>query len=186
MPTTQKPGSTAVKAIDARTLETWLAAGEAVLVDVRDAGMHAAERIPGARSVPLATLDPGRLPVAPGQRLVLQCEIGVASAQAARRLAEAGRDDVYNLGGGIATWKQAGLPVESDPGAPLPVIRQVQIVAGTLVVAGTVLGAIVSPWFLVLSGFVGAGLVFAGATGACGMAALLLRLPYNRRGAARA
>jgi hypothetical protein len=60
----------------------------------------------------------------------------------------------------------------------------VQIVAGTLVVLGTVLGATVSPWFLLLSGLVGAGLVFAGSTGFCGMAALLLRLPYNRRRAA--
>jgi rhodanese-related sulfurtransferase len=170
-----------VKAVDPKTLNAWLAAGEAVLVDVRDAGMHAAERIPGARSIPLATLDPGGLTVGPGQRLVFHCEIGAASANAARRAGEVGRDNVYNLEGGIAAWKQAGLPVESDPGAPLPVNRQVQIAAGSLVLVGTVLGMTVSPRFLLLSGIVGAGLLFAGATGTCGMAALLLKLPYNRR-----
>jgi rhodanese-related sulfurtransferase len=178
MPRTQ---NATVKAVDPKTLNAWLAAGDAVLVDVRDAGMHAAERIPGARSIPLAALDPAGLAVPPGQRLVFHCEIGAASAQAARRAGEAGRDNAYNLEGGIAAWKQAGLPVESDPGAPLPVIRQVQIAAGSLVVLGTVLGVTLSPWFLVLSGIVGAGLVFAGATGTCGMAALLLKLPYNRR-----
>jgi rhodanese-related sulfurtransferase len=176
-----KSQNATVKTVDPKTLNTWLAAGEAILVDVRDAGMHAAERIPGARSIPLAALDPAGLAVPPGQRLVFHCEIGAASAQAARRAGEAGRDNAYNLEGGIAAWKQAGLPVESDPGAPLPVIRQVQIAAGSLVVLGTVLGVTLSPWFLVLSGIVGAGLVFAGATGTCGMAALLLKLPYNRR-----
>jgi rhodanese-related sulfurtransferase len=170
-----------VKSVDPNTLQAWLRAGEAVLVDVRDAGMHAAERIPGARSVPLSNLDAAGLPGGPGQRLVFHCEIGVASAKAARRALETGRDGVYNLEGGIAAWKQAGLPIESDPGAPLPIIRQVQIAAGSLVVLGTVLGVTVSPWFLLLSGVVGAGLVFAGATGTCGMAALLLKLPHNRR-----
>jgi hypothetical protein len=32
-----------------------------------------------------------------------------------------------------------------------------------------------------LSGFVGAGLVFAGVTGFCGMARLLALMPWNRR-----
>lgn len=178
MATTQ---AAAVKTVDPRTLKSWLAAGDAVLVDVREPGMHAAERIAEARSVPLGTLDPARLPAAPGQRVVFHCEIGVASATAARRAMEAGRADVYNLAGGISAWKDAGLPVERDRNAPLPIIRQVQIVAGSLVVVGTVLGAAVSPWFLLLSGFVGAGLVFAGATGFCGMAAVLLKLPHNRR-----
>jgi len=47
-------------------------------------------------------------------------------------------------------------------------------------VLGVLLGVLVSPWFLILSGFVGCGLVFAGATGWCGMALLLARLPWNR------
>ena len=170
----------AVKAVDAKTLQGWLASGSAVLIDVRARGMHGAERIPGARSIPADTLDPGRIPGEANQRVVFHCEIGVASAKAARRVADTGRDEVYNLDGGIQKWKQAGLPVECDPHAPLPVIRQVQIVAGSLVVLGTVLGVALSPWFFALSAFVGAGLVFAGVTGTCGMAACLLKLPYNR------
>jgi F0F1-type ATP synthase assembly protein I len=59
-------------------------------------------------------------------------------------------------------------------------MRQVQIVAGTLVVTGTLLGAFVSPWFLILSGFVGSGLVFAGVSNTCALAMLLAKLPYNQ------
>ncbi|MFC6841098.1 YgaP family membrane protein [Xanthomonas theicola] len=65
---------------------------------------------------------------------------------------------------------------------PLERQRQVQIAAGTLAVLGTVLGAGVSPWFLLLSGFVGAGLVFAGVTGFCGLAHVLMRMPWNYPG----
>ena len=60
-------------------------------------------------------------------------------------------------------------------------MRQVQIVAGSLVLTGVVLGALVSPGFYALSGFVGAGLLFAGASGFCGMARLLAFMPWNRR-----
>ena len=61
-------------------------------------------------------------------------------------------------------------------------MRQVQIVAGSLVLLGVVLGTTVSPLFLLLSGFVGAGLVFAGLSGWCGMAQLLALAPWNRVG----
>jgi hypothetical protein len=44
-----------------------------------------------------------------------------------------------------------------------------------------VLGYSVSSGFFLLSGFVGAGLLFAGVTGFCGMARLLKVMPWNRR-----
>jgi rhodanese-related sulfurtransferase len=89
--------------------------------------------------------------------------------------------EAYVLEGGIDAWIAAGLPTEHDRKAPLEIMRQVQIVAGMLVLAGVALGATVSPGFLLLSGFVGAGLTFAGATGFCGMARLLALAPWNRR-----
>ncbi len=66
-------------------------------------------------------------------------------------------------------------------------MRQVQIVAGVWY-CGILLGAFLAPGFYVLSGFVGAGLMFAGITGFCGMAQLLALMPWNReprRGAMR-
>jgi hypothetical protein len=49
------------------------------------------------------------------------------------------------------------------------------------VLLGVVLGATVAPGFYALSGFVGAGLLFAGVSGFCGMARLLAVMPWNRR-----
>jgi hypothetical protein len=55
----------------------------------------------------------------------------------------------------------------------------VRIAAGSLVVLGVGL-SVVSPWFVLLAGFVGAGLVFAGITNTCGMGMLLAKMPWNR------
>ena len=60
-------------------------------------------------------------------------------------------------------------------------MRQVQITAGGLVLMGVLLGTFVAPGFFSLSAFVGAGLMFAGMTGWCGMANLLRVMPWNRR-----
>jgi hypothetical protein len=62
----------------------------------------------------------------------------------------------------------------------LPVDRQVQLIAGLMVVTGVALGMLVNPWFLVIAAFFGAGLTFAGATGTCGMALVLMKMPWNR------
>ncbi len=166
----------AIKEIDSKTLKAWLEAGECELLDVREPGEHAREKIPGARLVPLGTLDPQALA---GRRVVLHCASGARSARGAARLADAGVD-VAHLSGGIAAWRRDGLPVAEDRSAPIPIQRQVQIVAGTLALAGTLLGAFVDPHFYIVPGAVGAGLAFAGLSGTCMMASLLARLPYNR------
>jgi hypothetical protein len=60
-------------------------------------------------------------------------------------------------------------------------MREVQIAAGSLVLAGVLLGALAAPAFYGIADFVGAGLVFVGVSGFCGMAELLARMPWNRR-----
>jgi hypothetical protein len=58
--------------------------------------------------------------------------------------------------------------------------RQVQITAGLMILAGVVLGFLVAPGWFGLSAFVGAGLTFAGLSGTCAMARLLMLAPWNR------
>ena len=58
--------------------------------------------------------------------------------------------------------------------------RQVRIAAGLLVLIGLLFAHFVNHWFIGLSAFVGAGLVFAGITDFCGMGLLLAKLPWNQ------
>lgn len=154
----------------------------ALLVDIRETDEHARERIEGASCIPLARLaDASPLSAGANGIVLFHCRSGMRTqANAASLQAAAAGSAAYVLEGGIEAWKQAGLPVARDPGAPLEIMRQVQIAAGSLVLLGIVLAATVSPWFALLSGFVGAGLVFAGVSGFCGMALLLARMPWNR------
>jgi rhodanese-related sulfurtransferase len=167
--------------VDAKTLKTWLDRGNVLLVDVREPAEHAGERIPGSILVPLSKFDPAQIPTAPDKKLVLYCRSGNRSGQAAQKLFAAGFTDVTHLRYGIGDWKEQGLTTIVNKNAPISLMRQVQIVAGSLVFAGTLLGAFVSPSFLILSGFVGAGLIFAGVTDTCAMATLLAKLPYNQK-----
>ena len=81
---------------------------------------------------------------------------------------------------GLPSWRQAGLPLRTLKNAPLPLMRQVQIAAGSLVLLGLILSNVVAPAWILLSWFVGAGLVVAGVSGFCGMARLLALMPWNQ------
>jgi len=163
----------------------WLQRSQVVLVDVREPFEHASEYIEGARHVPLGEVDPIELTSSHhGERLVFYCRSGARSGKALERceaeLKEAGIE-AFHLKGGIEAWKAAGKPTIRGAVAPrLDIMRQVQIAAGSLVAFGVILAVVASPWFLVVPGFVGCGLVFAGVSGWCGMAKLLAAMPWNR------
>lgn len=187
MPTTTtlrtRPTETqGVLEVDAKDLAAALEGEDVVVIDVREPGEYASGRIPGARLVPKGWLGPDDLPADGQATAVLYCRSSKRSGEAAERLAcEPGVARVVHLKGGLQAWEDAGLPMEADEDAPLDIIRQVQIAAGSLVLTGVLLGWLVSPWFYLLSAFIGGGLVFAGVTGTCGLALLLQRMPWNRR-----
>jgi rhodanese-related sulfurtransferase len=151
----------------------------AVLVDIREPDEHAREHIPGARNLPIAKL--AEIRTGKADTVIFHCRSGARTASNSQRLASAAGCEAYILDGGIDAWRKAGLPVAADPRQPIEIMRQVQITAGGLVLLGAVLGTWLSPAFYGLSAFVGAGLVFAGISGWCGMAKLLALMPWNRQ-----
>ncbi|MBD2666297.1 rhodanese-like domain protein [Richelia sinica FACHB-800] len=174
-------GLKTLQTIDAQTLKQLLEQDIVTLIDVREPGEYAGEHIPGARLVSLSQFDPHKVPQDEDTTVVLYCRSGNRSKMAAQKLFDAGFNAVTHLDSGLGAWKAAGYATKINRNAPISLMRQVQIVAGSLVFTGTVLGAFVSPWFLILSGFVGAGLMFAGITDTCMLAMLLAKLPYNQR-----
>lgn len=173
---------TALKPISAAELKRKLDAGEAILIDVRESDEHAREHIIGARLAPLSAIDAHDFDRDRDKAAVFHCRSGMRTQANAAKLLAQGFREAYCLDGGIEAWKAAGLPVHANRKAPLEIMRQVQIAAGLLVLAGVVLGWFVAPAFYALAAFVGAGLTFAGLTGWCGMAMLLRAMPWNRAG----
>ncbi|WP_372918499.1 rhodanese family protein [Sandarakinorhabdus sp.] len=160
-----------------------VAAGHAALVDVREADEFASRHIPGALSLPLSLPDTGPLACGMNSSVIFTCQTGRrTSASSGRLLARVPGGSAWMLEGGVDAWARAGLPIAGREAAiPLPIMRQVQIAAGLLVLAGVMLSIFVAPPWIALAGFVGAGLSFAGITGWCGMAQLLAVMPWNRR-----
>lgn len=167
--------------IDSATLKNLVDKDEVILVDVREPGEHKGEKIIGSIRVSLSNFNINKIPIVEGKKLVLHCQTGNRSAEAAQKLFSGGYSEVTHLEGGINAWKASGYPTKIDRNAPISIMRQVQIVAGSLVLSGVLLGNFVHPRFYILSGFVGGGLMFAGITNTCAMAKLLAKLPYNQQ-----
>lgn len=154
--------------------------GRAVIVDIREPDEFARRHVKGALSRPLSSFETAHLKIDPGKEVVFTCRSGMRTAANCDRLASSVDGVAFVLEGGVDGWAADGLPVEEDRKAPLEIMRQVQIAAGSLVLAGVILGFAVNPAFYALAALIGAGLTFAGVTGFCGMARLLSIMPWNR------
>lgn len=173
-----------VRTIPAKELYERIKGGEPVeLIDVRTPVEFREIHAEGARLVPLDRLDPKAVMAerngAAGETLYVICRSGSRAKQACEKFLSAGYDNVVSVEGGTLAWEQAGLPVKRGKKA-ISLERQVRIAAGLLVLLGAALGFFIHPYFVGLSAFVGAGLVFAGVTDTCGMAMLLARMPWNQ------
>lgn len=134
------------------------------------------------RNIPLDTLDPKKVMSSRSgtddQTLYLICRSGNRSGKACAQFIEAGFENIVNVAGGTLAWDGAGLPVVRGKPA-MSLERQVRIAAGFLVLLGAAL-SLINVWFALLSGFIGAGLMFSGITDTCGMGMVLARMPWNR------
>jgi hypothetical protein len=64
---------------------------------------------------------------------------------------------ITDLQGGLPSWQQAGLSVRRLANAPLPLKRQVQIAAGSLLLLGLILSNLVAPAWILLTWSVATG-----------------------------
>lgn len=164
-----------MKTVTPRDLAERLGSDPLDLIDVRTPAEYREVHVTGARSVPLDQLSD--TPFEPTPIYVL-CKSGQRATKAAKCLETLEGVEPIVVEGGTDACVAAGLPVERGK-AVMSLERQVRIVAGGLVALGVGL-SFISPWFLILPGFVGCGLVFAGVTDFCGMGLLLAKLPWNR------
>jgi rhodanese-related sulfurtransferase len=107
-----------IENLDPDTVERELAAGDAVLVDIREAEELQGGRIEGSVHIPRGMLefraDPTspyhQEPLDPSKRVILHCASGGRSALAAATLKEMGYERIAHLDGGFNGWKEAGKP----------------------------------------------------------------------------
>lgn len=175
------PSTARVARITPTVLREWLARSNAVRVlDVRTPAEFEATHIPGSYNVPLDTLREHRDDIRRhlDSDVVLVCRSGNRAEQAEQALRGAGLANVHVLDGGMLAWQQLGGPVRRGR-QRWDLERQVRLVAGLVVLAGT-LGSLIAAPLLWLAVLVGAGLTVAALTNSCLLGLLLAKLPYNR------
>ena len=169
-----------IKEIDVRQINQMTKSSEHQIIDVREFSEFDSERIEGAQLKPLSNLDKQIAEIDASKPVYLMCRSGGRAKQAAEKLSNKGFSDVYVITGGMTAWANANLPVIKGESKIWSLERQVRFAAGSLVVLGVLL-SLVSPYFILLSAFVGAGLVFAAVTDTCGMAMALAKMPWNKQ-----
>lgn len=130
--------------------------------------------------VPLGELEKRHIEIDRTKPTVVICRSGNPAAKARDKLQGMGFSDVRNVEGGMNAWARSGFSTEKDENAVWDLERQVRFVAGLLVLTGVILSYLVSLHFILLSGFIGAGLVFSALTNTCGMGMMLARMPWNK------
>lgn len=171
-----------IKSIDAKTAKEWLDKNEAIIIDVREPGEHAAVHIEGATLIPVNTIDESKLSQFHNKKIIIHCQRGKRGTIACEKLLLNNPNlAVYNLEGGIEAWENAGFGVEKSNKMFLSIEQQVQITIGSGVLLGLILGYFLRPGFLFISVFFGAGLLFAGISGSCGLAMLMAKMPWNNK-----
>lgn len=85
-------------------------AGQAVLVDIREPGEVALERIAGSVVTPLSVFEAAHLDIRPGHDVIFMCRSGARTGSNCDRLAARIDGEAFVLDGGLNAWKAQGLP----------------------------------------------------------------------------
>jgi rhodanese-related sulfurtransferase len=170
-----------IKQAKVEEINEMLLAGECQVIDVREFPEFEAEKIHNSKLVPLSNFEKHADEIDHTKPVYIMCRSGNRAKQAANRLLKKGFTDIHVIEGGMQAWAEAGLPVVKGETKVWSLERQVRFAAGSLVLLGVLLSIFVHPYFIGLSAFVGAGLVFAAVTDTCGMAMILARMPWNQR-----
>lgn len=95
---------TAEKTFEQTISNEQAAAGEGLILDVREAAEYAFGHIPGAKSIPMGELSTRMNELEKAQTIYVICRTGTRSDMAARQLADAGFTTIYNVLPGMSAY----------------------------------------------------------------------------------
>jgi len=152
-----------------------------VYIDVRTEGEHDAVRIPHTINIPVDQLKNHASELRKYDEIYLHCASGSRSQLACTILTECGFDNQCSVEGGLNAWRMENLPIVGNNKNRIPIMRQVLIVAGTVVLAGLIFTIVLqNDFFLTLPLAISIGFLYAGFSGNCLMTKLLIKAPWNQ------
>jgi rhodanese-related sulfurtransferase len=151
------------------------------LIDVRTPAEFDSSHIDKAINLPLGSKELSNFIQehrGTNETVYVTCQKGGRAQTACMELAKE-NIPIKSLSGGMNSWVAAKLPVKEGRKI-MSLERQVRIAAGSFVLLGVVLYYLGFQSAILLSGFVGAGLIFAGVTDTCGMGLIIAKMPWNQ------
>jgi len=102
--------------VNTSTLVNLVNREEGLVLDVRDKNEFKNGHIASALNIPFSALDSRmkELDDHKSKPVIVVCKIGQHARSAGKKLKDAGFEDVRRLGGGMAEWNAASLPVVKD------------------------------------------------------------------------
>ena len=150
------------------------------IVDVRSEQEYRTGHVPGAINISMDELASRVGDLNSRLRVVMVCNGGHRARLACEQLGQTNHD-IWRLEGGTDAWIQSGLPVVTTAQSGWSIERQVRLTVGVISVLTSILALAVSSYWAIPTLVVGAGLTFAGLTNRCGLATVLVAMPWNRR-----
>lgn len=88
---------------------------QAIFVDIRTPEQFKTGNIPQSRNIPEIDLESKAGTLPKNKPIIVVCEKGRTSIQAAATLRRQGFEQVVSLTGGLSSWSQGGLPLSKKP-----------------------------------------------------------------------
>lgn len=151
-----------------------------IVVDVRTKPEYNQINIQEAINIPLQEIPNHQQELQKYKTVYIHCQSGGRSQKACQMLANLQGVEVINIQGGILDWEAQKFPTNKSQKTGYSIIQQVHIIAGSLALISSILSQTVASEWIYLSSLIGAGLLFAGLSGWCGMAHLLQKMPWNK------
>ncbi len=159
-----------------------LESGNGVVIDIRGADEFAQGHIPGAIHLEADRISDDTASKLAALKPIFVCASGQRTSMLVSRLDGAAGTNAAYIKGGLGAWTASGQKTTaSATGSSVPSLqRQVQITVGIMLVVISTLAYTLWPSLIVLAGAIGLGLLVAGLTGTCALAAVLMKMPWNQ------
>ncbi len=157
-----------------------------IILDVRTDAEYQAERIKGSIDIPLSFIEMRKWRIAEllkGREVLIMCRTGIRAELAKQILSSHCKIEKLEVfPWGIVEYKKQ-FPDQIITGigiSRLPIMRQVQLTAGWLIVLLSILWFFIHIYFFLGVISIGWGLIFSWITGRCALAFILKKLPFNK------
>jgi rhodanese-related sulfurtransferase len=170
-----------IKEITAQELYKLAKKEKVIIIDVREKIEHKACSIKKSINIPLAKINANdKLFNKRNSKIVIHCEAGNRSEIACAKLKNNCNAEIYNLIGGISEWQNNNYALNKTRNI-FSITRQVQLTISLLSLTGLILYYITAAKiFLLIPSIMALGLLNAAITGWCGLAKLLMKMPWNK------